>query len=128
MTTVTEFYREVGVRQDELPCRAEDATANDWFAEPGSVKAQRAKTACMDCPLFWQCQSFAIEQGIPNGVWGGLDERQREHIWRNMPGGKPSHFIDSMDAMLGPLLQERRDFENFDANHSDPYTEDDDAA
>lgn len=66
----------------------------------------------MDCPFFWECQEYALEEGIPYGVWGGLDEKQREHIWQGRKGGKPNKFLNDIDEALRPLLQDRRDREN----------------
>jgi hypothetical protein len=65
----------------------------------------------MTCPLYWECAEYALAEGIPDGIWGGLDERERGRIWKKR-GGKPTKFLDDIDAAIGPLLQYRRDFEN----------------
>ncbi len=119
MTATRAFYLAVEERLDALPCRA--GNADDWFAQPGSVRSEGAKALCASCPLLDECQEYAIENGIPSGIWGGVDETQREQLWRSWPTGKPSHFVDEMDAALGPLFRERRDFESFDTQNGDPY-------
>lgn len=59
---------------------------------------------------------MALNEGIPYGIFGGLDEVDRDEIWRNR-GGTPTNFMDAIDAAMSPLLQARRDHDNFDKNH-----------
>ena len=80
---------------------------DDWFAPPGTPQHNQAKATCLDCPLYWSCQEYALREGIPYGIWGGLDERGRERVWRKR-GGRPDGFLRSMDAQVGPLLRARR--------------------
>lgn len=93
-------------RSDYIRPLCQSGDPEDWFAQPGSVASNRAKSVCMDCPLYWGCQAYALEQGIPYGVWGGLDERQRARAWHRA-GDKPTAFTDSIDAVIGPLLNAR---------------------
>lgn len=65
---------------------------------------------CMTCPLMLECRRMALVEGIPEGIFGGLDRDDRELIWAKT--GKPSGFMDAIDAAIGPLLQARRDFEH----------------
>lgn len=65
----------------------------------------------MMCPLYWDCGEYAIEQGVPYGVWGGMGQAERDRIWKKK-GGRPTSFTDAIDANISPLLQERRDREN----------------
>ena len=83
---------------------------DDWFAWPGSVKAIKAKQLCLQCPFMAPCRDYALTEGIPEGIFGGLDKQDREAVWFAR-GGKPSGFIDAIDAAVGPMLQARRDFE-----------------
>ena len=101
MSTTTAFAELVESCGDELHCR-QDEDAGAWFAEPGSKRAERAKAACVGCPLFEQCRVYALNTGIPDGVWGGLGERERKEIWKGWPGGKPTQFLDEIDAALAP--------------------------
>lgn len=86
---------------EEIPCRAPGANADDWFAPVGSARELRARTACTFCPLYWACQEYAINEGIPHGTFGGVDELTRKRIWKSRPGGKPTKFLDDIDAALG---------------------------
>jgi hypothetical protein len=61
--------------------------------------------------MMRECRSMALTEGIPEGIWGGLDREDREVIWA---GDRPSGFMDAIDAAVGPLMQARRDFESFD--------------
>ena len=107
MSTTTQFADLAEAHADELPCRlTEDPGA--WFAEPGSKREQRAKDACVGCPIFEQCQGYALATGIPDGVWGGLGVHDRGRLWRAQ-GGKPTQFLDEIDAALAshlPITQE----------------------
>lgn len=95
-------------------CKEPGVDPDDWFAWPGSARSVRAKQACMTCPFYWGCQEYALNEGIPHGVWGGVDERERERIWART-GGRPGKFHADLDAAIGPLLQYRRDLERDDA-------------
>jgi hypothetical protein len=60
-------------------CRGADNDA--WFPHPTNTHAvQTAKQACFTCPVMFSCAQHALTQRIPDGVWGGLNERQRNSI------------------------------------------------
>jgi hypothetical protein len=114
------FHAALQEHDGQLSCQSPDVDVNDWFAAPNSAREVTARKRCMDCPIYFACQEYALEAGVPNGTWGGMDERTRERIWKtDFPTGKPQHFNEEMDAALLPLLQERRDFETFDDEHPD---------
>ena len=100
------------VRPDELPCRHPDANPDDWFSQQGKPKALAAQDACTECPLMVECGRVALADGIPDGIWGGMDARDRERIWATWPEGKPTVFLTIIDQAVRPLLQRRRDEEN----------------
>jgi hypothetical protein len=84
---------------EEIPCAREGANPDDWFAAPGSPREMRARQACMDCPLYWSCQQYALDVGIPHGTFG-MDEKTRDRIWRQSPAGRPTKFLDDIDYAL----------------------------
>lgn len=88
------------IPDDQIPCRREGANPDDWFAAPNSPRELKARKACMDCPLYWQCQEYALTEGIPHGTFGGMDEKTRARVWARTPGGKPTKFLDDIDAAL----------------------------
>jgi hypothetical protein len=85
----------------ETPCSRPGANADDWFAPVGSTRELNARRLCLDCPLYWACQEYAIDTGIPHGTFGGIDELTRKRIWAQRPGGKPTTFLDDIDAAVG---------------------------
>ena len=44
-----------------------------------------AKAVCAQCPVRAECLEWALETAQPHGVWGGLDEQERERL-RGLPG------------------------------------------
>jgi len=46
----------------------------------------RAKAVCAQCPVRSECLEWALETAQPHGVWGGLDEQEREHL--RLSGGE----------------------------------------
>lgn len=56
---------------------------NDLFfpiGEGHAAKAQtrEAKSYCRRCPVVDQCLQYALDEGIPDGIWGGLTEDERQ--------------------------------------------------
>jgi WhiB family redox-sensing transcriptional regulator len=47
---------------------------------PALRQALRAKAICMQCPVRAACLEWALETRQPHGVWGGLDEHERERL------------------------------------------------
>ena len=47
---------------------------------PALRQTLRAKAVCAQCPVRTECLGWALETGQPHGVWGGLDEQERERL------------------------------------------------
>lgn len=61
-------------------CRFADKTV-DWVeAEPGSAAAARCKATCRSCPVRITCALTALSDGERHGVWGGMDEADRDAL------------------------------------------------
>lgn len=71
-----------------------------WFSANGSDESRLAKQTCMSCPFYFPCAEYALDEGVPFGIFGGMDERERRVAWKKR-GGKPSKFNDDLDAALG---------------------------
>ncbi|MBI1352527.1 MAG: WhiB family transcriptional regulator [Actinomycetales bacterium] len=55
--------------------------------ERGSSRARRdraAKLVCAGCPVRMECADYAVRAREPYGVWGGLSEEEREHIYARL--------------------------------------------
>lgn len=87
---------------------------DDWFRKPGTLTTMHAKQICMECDLYMTCQAYGLQEGIPEGVFGGLDARDRRRIWERS-GGRPHKFEEVISQAVNPGLIARREYENFDA-------------
>jgi hypothetical protein len=76
-----------------------------WFAEPGSLEASEAKRICMACPLYFPCQTYALEEGVTDGVWGGMDKDDRYRIWYRGKG-MPTTFMDDIQRAFNGMTRD----------------------
>lgn len=64
-----------------------------WFPRPLQGRPQptrqapgeAAKAVCAGCPERAPCLAYALEQAIPHGVWGGLDQQARARLTGKVP-------------------------------------------
>ena len=47
-----------------------------------AMRAAKAKAVCATCPVVALCLEYALAQPEPYGIWGGLDEQEREKLLR----------------------------------------------
>jgi WhiB family redox-sensing transcriptional regulator len=47
---------------------------------PAVRQRLRAKAVCAECPVKRDCLEWAMATEQPYGVWGGLDEQEREEL------------------------------------------------
>jgi WhiB family transcriptional regulator, redox-sensing transcriptional regulator len=52
----------------------------------GVIKAQKI---CATCPVADQCLTYALENHVDHGVWGGKSERERRRLQRARRRGLP---------------------------------------
>lgn len=50
-----------------------------FFPETG-LTSRTARSVCRRCDVRTDCLAYAIDNGIREGVWGGMSERQRRPL------------------------------------------------
>lgn len=87
---------------------AEPAYVNvDWF--PASTGDQSARAVCARCLVRETCLSYALDNRIDHGTWGGLEPDERRVLAREL--GLPSAAeatIDQRRARVAALTAQGR--------------------
>jgi WhiB family transcriptional regulator, redox-sensing transcriptional regulator len=65
-------------------CRWTDAELHFPIGTTGSSVPQieAAKSVCGACPVVSECREYALDNGITDGIWGGLTEGERRAVAR----------------------------------------------
>ncbi len=73
---------------DQAACRDEDPELFFPVSEmgPGARQVAQAKAVCAQCPVQQQCLSYALENGLQYGIFGGTTERERRSQTRRASG------------------------------------------
>jgi hypothetical protein len=76
--------------RDEGACCGEDP---ELFFPTGSdggwkLVIEQAKTVCRRCPVTDECLRFAFDEGISDGIFGGLTEKERVSVRRRAAAKK----------------------------------------
>lgn len=64
-------------------CRG--SRTSQWFPARGE-SLRPLREICDACPVCADCGAYALDHGIKHGVWGGLSERERRLIRREIRG------------------------------------------
>jgi WhiB family transcriptional regulator, redox-sensing transcriptional regulator len=67
--------------QDRALCAQTDPEA--FFPEKGG-STREAKRVCRSCEVRAECLEYALENDERFGIWGGLSERERRRIKRQV--------------------------------------------
>jgi WhiB family redox-sensing transcriptional regulator len=72
-------------------CRASDPELFFPLTQSAEHEA-RAKAVCERCPVLKECRAYAIQEGEPEGIWGGLTVKERRSLrfpsgWRQSAAG-----------------------------------------
>lgn len=67
-------------RQYEDPDVFFPPSGDRWRAQ---VRA--AKAVCRHCPVLTECGQYAVERVELVGIWGGMTDRERRQLRRQMP-------------------------------------------
>ncbi|MFJ3946309.1 WhiB family transcriptional regulator [Streptomyces griseoaurantiacus] len=66
---------------EQAVCRTADP--DELFVE--GAAQNRAKALCTGCPVRLECLSYALDNRIEHGIWGGMTERERRSLLRRRP-------------------------------------------
>ena len=67
--------------QDQALCAQTDPEA--FFPEKGG-STREAKRVCRGCEVRAECLEFALDNDQEFGIWGGLSERERRKVKRQV--------------------------------------------
>lgn len=99
-------------------CRFEDP---DLFfptgtSGPALAQTEEAKYVCRRCPVMEQCQKWSLDNGVDEGVWGGLDERERRSILRHRARGTTPAYATRQPLPRFETCREAYDFMTLDVD------------
>lgn len=73
------------------------------------AEQRQARELCYSCPVRLQCLAEALNADTDFGVWGGLTERERRALTRNMPHiTNWTAWLSSDDALAEEIRQLRK--------------------
>jgi hypothetical protein len=76
----------------------------EWI-DPSPAQAEQCRMVCDGCPVRQPCRMFALRNGEPWGIWGGLDPDERAAVARTdgypTPQALPAHGTNSRYAKHG---------------------------
>jgi WhiB family redox-sensing transcriptional regulator len=80
-----------GAWQRQAACRGPESTLfyPPAVAETRPVREdreRRAKAICRGCPVLDPCREFALDTREPHGIWGGLNEHERQALLEPQAG------------------------------------------
>ena len=88
--------------------------APDIFFAPRETSGyDLALALCAACPVQQACRDYARDEGMTHGIWGGESKAERERYWASHDG-RPDGLRLSIKEHAGAVLQQYRDFVNFD--------------
>lgn len=116
MATVYGQYAAYGLTSDtaddwreQAACRSEDPEL--FFplgnSDPALIQTERAREVCRRCPVAAACLTWAVDNDIPDGIWGGMSEQER----RDQFGTRHvrSAALAAASAKSAAIRAERRD-------------------
>lgn len=67
----------------DAECLELDHDPEWWFSPVNSTETRKAVRLCSLCPVLALCRTFALENRISDGTWGGLPETELRRIHRD---------------------------------------------
>lgn len=86
--TVARYLRVTSGQPARPPAWTEQALCAEvggdfFFPEKGQPSAP-AKQVCRSCEVRAECLEYALENDEPFGIWGGMSERERRRLKRQV--------------------------------------------
>ena len=68
--------------REDIACRDADPDLFFPIGTAGSElhQVEKAKRICRTCPVRTRCLSWALDQAVSSGIWGGTTEDERRAI------------------------------------------------
>lgn len=94
------------VFQEEALCR--NYTPDWWFPdydgtqdEIAEARTQEriAKSVCLECPAFQECQAYSMQFTGLHGIWAGMNQRERHRKQKRL-GNDTQRWLDTWPLML----------------------------
>jgi hypothetical protein len=60
--------------EEDAACRGMDT---EWWFTSEEYDGMRGRSVCVKCPVQWDCAMFAVQEGIWDGIWGGMTPPER---------------------------------------------------
>lgn len=103
MTTLSIAWR------NQAACRTEDP---DLFFPagtegPSALQIDQAKAVCRRCPVTEACLTYAFNQHVNDGIFGGLTAGERRTIVRRNQRGRTAPKHDQPAASLAEAIERR---------------------
>lgn len=91
----------------QAACRGEGTDL--WFPQgPHAAEdAELAKAICAACPVKDACLTWALDTNIPDGIFGGLNEKQRRRLKRPKATPRPERTRPECGTPEGLTLHRR---------------------
>jgi WhiB family transcriptional regulator, redox-sensing transcriptional regulator len=70
-----------GVWAEQAAC---SGCSPDLFYPERGGRTEEAKKVCAICPVRKECLDHALAAGEVHGIWGGLSEKQRRRVRRDV--------------------------------------------
>lgn len=95
----TEWMSQGRCSGDGKPQEYISAMYHAFFPDVGGPgTGMSAKILCMACPVKDECLDYALRNRIKEGIWGGLNERERRKILKQRGGAYVLRGTHSLEA------------------------------
>ena len=73
----------------------------DLFFPGKNDNARKPKEVCAACPVAAQCLQYAIDNEFDDGIWGGLNGRERRKLANRPKNPVREKYADKVNALRG---------------------------